>query len=98
MKVYPSSLTFDWDQGNIEKNYLKHHITPDVAEEAFADESLLTFPDPTHSQTELRYHLIGKDKSGDILFISYTIRGKKIRVISARLASKKERKVYAKKT
>ena len=94
MNIFTTDLSFEWDHGNIDKNYQKHKITPDVAEEAFCDQNLLTFPDPTHSQNENRFHLIGQDKSGDTLFISYTIRHKKIRIISVRIADKKERQIY----
>ena len=65
-----------------------------MAEEPFKDKALLTFPDPSHSTKEDRYNLIGKTKDKDLLFITYTIRKTKIRIISARVADKKERKFY----
>lgn len=94
MKVLPKLLSFEWDSGNISKNLAKHLISPNVAEEPFSDKDLLSFPDPTHSQTENRYHLIGQTKLKDILFITYTLRKDKIRIISARVANKKERSFY----
>ena len=94
MKVIRKPLSFDWDDGNINKNYAKHLVTTNMAEESFKDKNLLTFPDPSHSLKEKRYHLIGKTYNNDLLFISYTIRKNKIRIISARIADKKERKFY----
>lgn len=94
MKVLPKILSFDWDLGNINKSLKKHSISPNVSEEPFTDKDLLTFPDPTHSTSERRYHLIGKTKRGDILFITYTLRINKIRIISARVANKNERRFY----
>lgn len=96
MKVINKSISFEWDSGNINKNLEKHLISAEVSEEPFGDPSLLTFPDPTHSKIEDRYHLIGKTKLGDTLFITYTLRKDKIRIISARVANKKERSLYEK--
>lgn len=94
MKVIKEPLSFDWDDGNVNKNYDKHFITTNRAEEPFKDRFLLTFPDPSHSTTEIRYNLLGKTQDKDLLFITYTIRKTKIRIISARVADKKERKFY----
>ncbi len=94
MKVFRKPLSFDWDQGNINKNFVRHLITTNMAEESFKDKYLLTFPDPMHSKVEDRHHLIGQTKDKVLLFISYTIRKTKIRIISARIADKKERKFY----
>ena len=89
--------SFDWDKGNTDKSYLKHGITLNQAEEAFLDETAIILRDFKHSQTELRYLLIGKTANNKILFIVFTKRGKKIRIISARAADKKEVKNYAEK-
>lgn len=94
MKVLPKLLSFDWDDGNINKNFAKHLISSEISEESFGDPNLLTFPDPSHSKIEERYHLIGRTKLNDILFITYTLRKNKIRIISARVANKKERSFY----
>lgn len=94
MEVIKKPLLFDWDDGNINKNYENHLITTNMAEEPFKDPLLLTFPDPSHSLYEDRYHLIGQTDDQDLLFITYTIRKTKIRIISARFADKKERRFY----
>lgn len=88
---------FDWDKGNIDKSYQKHGVTLNQAEEAFLDEAAIILRDFKHSQTEVRYLLIGKTANNKILFIVFTIRDKKIRIISARAADKKEAKRYAEK-
>ena len=88
---------FDWDQGNLDKSYLKHGVTLNQAEEAFLDEAAVILRDFKHSQTEPRYLLIGKTANNKILFIVFTIRDKKIRIISARAADKKEIRQYGEK-
>lgn len=94
MKVLPKLLSFEWDVGNIDKNFEKHLISSNVSEEPFKDESLIIFPDSTHSKNEDRYHLIGQTEQNTVLFITYTLRQDKIRIISARIADKQERKIY----
>jgi len=90
-------LGFEWDEGNIDKSYQKHKITPNQAEEIFLDIDLKVETDVKHSQKEERFIAIGKTLERRlILFVVFTIRGNKIRIISARPANKKERKVYEK--
>lgn len=89
---------FDWDKGNLDKSYRKHGVTPNQAEEAFLDETAIILKDVKHSQKETRYLLIGKNANNKILFIVFTMREKKIRIISARAADKKESRRYAEKT
>jgi uncharacterized DUF497 family protein len=63
----------------------------------FLDLRIIVLPDPTHSVTENRYIALGKTKVGRLLFVVFTQRGKKIRVISARNMSRKERQNYNEK-
>lgn len=88
---------FEWDKGNIEKSYKKHSISPSEAEEIFLDEDILILEDTKHSKQEARFEAIGKIIEGRILFLAFTIRRDKIRIISARTANKKERRGYEKK-
>jgi len=90
--------SFQWDKWNIDKSYKKHGITPNESEEAFLDEKAIILRDIKHSNKEKRYSLIGKIISNKLLFIVFTLRKNKIRVISARIANKKERNNYVKKT
>ncbi|MBU1000108.1 BrnT family toxin [Patescibacteria group bacterium] len=85
---------FEWDKGNIDKNYIKHGITPNEAEEVFLDDGVAIERDIKHQEMEKRYIAIGKISSDKTLFIIFTSRKSKIRIISARLANKKERRVY----
>lgn len=88
---------FQWDKGNIDKNYGKHGILPNECEEVFLDEDLKTFDDIKHSQKENRYIALGKTRSRQILYVVFTIRSSSIRVVSSRKANIKERKIYEKK-
>ena len=96
---------FEWDYGNIDKSFKKHGITPNEAEEVFLDEDILLLKDIKHSQQEGRFKAIGKIARGSILFLAFTVRRNKIskaflriRIISARDANKKERRLYEHKT
>ena len=85
---------FDWDENNREKNWKKHQVLAGECEEVFFNLPLLLEADPPHSQKELRYYVLGHTIAGRRLFIAFTIREDKIRVISARDMSKKERSIY----
>jgi len=89
---------FSWDKGNIDKSYLKHGITQSESEEIFLDENLKTVEDIKHSGKETRSIALGKTFDGKVLFVVYTLRTDKIRIISARKANKKERVAYEQKT
>lgn len=89
---------FEWDKWNIDKSYKKHGISPNEAEEVFLDENILIFEDRKHSKEEKRLEAIGKIANRNILFLAFTIRRDKIRIISARRANKKERRIYEKKS
>ena len=85
---------FDWDENNREKNWEKHRVLAGECEEVFFNLPLLLQPDPTHSQEEPRYYVLGHTITGRWLFIAFTVRENRIRVISASDMSKKERKFY----
>ncbi len=87
---------FEWDQGNSEKNWVKHKVTQTEAEEVFLNEPLMGDEDVKHSTMERRYLCLGQTNQGRCLFISFTLRKNKIRVISARDQDKQERSLYAK--
>jgi uncharacterized DUF497 family protein len=93
----PEPIIFEWDQHNQTKIRLKHDIKPEEAEQATLTHRLILF-DRSHSAKEKRYQLLGTDSSGRVLFVVFTIRNSKIRIISARSANKKERSNYGKKT
>ncbi|WP_438751772.1 BrnT family toxin [Pararhizobium sp. O133] len=87
---------FDWDDGNARKNSQKHDVSQTEAEQIFFNEPLLMITDVKHSLGEHRVHALGKTDSGRRLHITFTLRdgGTKIRVISARGMSRKERIYY----
>lgn len=85
---------FDWDEANLGKNWKKHHVTPWECEQAFFNLPLVVTEDSTHSLTEARYYVLGQTDSGRKLFLVFTVRNKKVRVISARDMSVKERRTY----
>jgi len=88
---------FEWDKGNIDKSYQKHGITPTQPEEVFLDENLRVIKDIKHSQKETRFIALGRDFEKKFLFVVFTFRGDKIRIISARPMNKKERRKYEEK-
>lgn len=85
---------FDWDASNVEKNWKKHRVQFAECEEIFSDPHLLILPDKAHSQIEDRYLALGTTKGNRPLFAAFTERKGKIRVVSARPMSRKERKAY----
>ena len=87
---------FDWDEGNARKSSDKHNVSQAESEQIFFNFPLLVLADLEHSQTEERYHALGKTNSGRLLHITFTLRmeGKLIRVISARDMHRKERNIY----
>jgi uncharacterized protein len=93
----PEVLEFEWDEGNEQKNWIKHRVSAEEAEEPFFSEEVLILEDNRHStKKEARYILIGKSKQGRMLFTVYTIRKEKIRIISSRDADRKEVLLYEK--
>ena len=86
---------FEWDEGNSRKNE-QHGVSMAEAEQVFFNSPLLLLTDPRHSETELRFHALGKTNEGRHLHITFTLRdaGQFIRVISARDMHRKERVIY----
>ena len=97
MKILPKPIAFEWDKGNVDKNFIKHKVTNQEIEEIFNSKLLKTFEDIKHSQKEIRFVALGITNKKRRLYISFTIRNQKIRIISARDQSKKERSLYEKK-
>jgi len=85
---------FDWNHWNIDKIWQRHNVKVYECEETFFCRYLKLLPDEAHSPTEKRYYAYGSTDAGRLLFIVFTIRRYKIRVISARNMNKKERRWY----
>ena len=88
---------FEWDKGNIDKSFRKHGITAKEAEEAFLDERTFLQEDIKHSEKEKRFIAISTTNQNKILFSIFTLRNDKIRIVSTRIANKKERRLYEEK-
>ncbi len=89
-------IGFEWDKGNREKNWIRHQVTNSECEEFFFNIPLLVENDEKHSISENRYYVLGRTHQNRMLFVSFTIRNERIRVISARDMNRKERKIYEK--
>ncbi len=99
MKVRERVFGFDWDRGNVGKNFKNHDVSEKEAEEVFLDENKREYPDPKHSQREIRKVVAGRTRKGRLLFIVYTTRKNFIRIISARdLNKRREGDLYEKAT
>ena len=95
--ISEDAVFFKWDIGNIGKNK-KHTVGDEEAEEVFFDTNKKTFTDRVHSGQEKRLRLVGKTRNNRLLFVVFTMRGKDIRIISARDVNKKEVYLYEKTT
>lgn len=85
---------FDWTGGNAEKNWKRHGVAPTEAEQVFFNTPLVWGSDPMHSGTERRFYALGQTDNSRALFIAFTLRGRQLRVVSARDMSRKERRAY----
>ena len=93
----PKPIAFDWDKANVDKNWKKHNVEHRETEEIFGNKPLIILKDVKHSQIEERFIAYGVTNKNRKLHIVFTIRKEKIRVVSARDQSKKERSFYEKK-
>ena len=98
MVTFKQPIKFIWDKGNQDKNWFKHQVTAEEAEQALFDPNKKIHPDKIHSQKEVRFILLGKTKNNRLLFIIFTTRNTNVRIISARDINKKERPLYEKTT
>jgi uncharacterized DUF497 family protein len=87
-------MNFEWDRDKAALNLEQHGVTFDEAASAFADPLSSTILDPDHSDEESRFVLMGEAFSGRLLVVVHTDRGESIRLISARLATRRERRQY----
>jgi uncharacterized protein len=85
---------FEWDKHNSEKIKTRHGVSPAECEQVFFNLPVIAGDDQRHSETESRFYVLGQTDSGRLLFLVFTVRNDKARVISARDMNKKERRVY----
>lgn len=86
-----------WDARKATGNERKHGVSFEEGVTALSDPLSITIPDPDHSIRENRYLLIGMSRQGRLLIVAHAERGGSIRIISARLANRRERKAYEEK-
>lgn len=94
--VLSEPIEFEWNKGNIDKNFKKHRVTNEETEEVFFENNSVLTEDLRHSKVEKRYQILGKTEGDRLLNVIFTIRAAKIRIISARDMNKEERKLYEK--
>jgi len=97
MKGFPEFSGFEWDEANREKSPRRHRVSWWECEEIFSNQPLYIVPDQEHSATENRFYALGRTHNDRLLFVVFTQRKSRVRIISARDMSKKERKVYLEK-
>ena len=93
MIVFKGPLAFEWDAGNKDKNWRKHRVTNEECEEVFFDPHKRLLKAVLHAGNEPRHVLIGQTKHKRLLFVVFTMRQSRIRVISARDLSRRERRL-----
>ena len=87
-------MRFEWDPAKAAANLRKHGVSFDEASTVFHDSLAATGADPDHSRGEHRYVTFGVSSSGRLLVVAHTDRGDAIRIISARAATRTERRIY----
>lgn len=87
-------MYFEWDQAKTRTNLRKHGVAFDEACSVFYDPLAVTGLDPDHSQGEERMITFGMSSAGRLLVVAHTERGDAIRIINARIATQRERRIY----
>lgn len=88
------AIAFEWDPQKAIANKRKHGVTFDEATTAFGDPFGMMVDDPRHAVGEIRMALLGYSQANRLLAVMFTERGDRIRLISARTATRRERKDY----
>jgi uncharacterized DUF497 family protein len=84
---------FEWDDNKADRNWRSHGVTFEAARDVFKDSFAIEWKDDRHGDAEERFVTVGTVE-GRLLFVAYTLRGERIRVISAREAEPRERRRY----
>ncbi len=87
-------MRFEWDPEKAQRNLAKHGVSFEEAATAFGDALSVTIFDPDHSEDEDRFILLGQTYAGRLVVVVHTDRRQTVRIISARLATKRERRDY----
>jgi uncharacterized DUF497 family protein len=89
-------VKFEWDERKAASNLRRHRVSFDEAMTIFGDWHSITIPDPSHSEGEHRFLILGTSSRGRVLVVSHAERGENVRIISARCANARERREYGK--
>jgi uncharacterized protein len=87
-------MEFEWDPEKAARNVSKHGVSFNEAATIFGDPLAITYSDPDHSEDEERFLTFGHSNENQLLVVSHTDRGERTRIISARRATRRERKIY----
>ncbi len=87
-------MVYEWDSGKAAENLKKHHVAFTEAATVFLDPLATTYRDPDHSEGEQRYITIGESTRGRVIMVAHLDRGDRVRIISARRATRKEAHEY----
>ena len=87
-------MVYEWNAAKAKANIQKHGVSFDEAATVFLDPLALTFPDPYHSGAEEREITIGHTAGHQVVFVSHCRRGNRVRIVSARTATRRERRQY----
>jgi len=93
--LFSKVVEFEWDDGNLE-HIRKHRFNYKECEQVFYNKPILVSQDKKHSQVESRFRVLGKTKQERLTILVFTTRWGKVRIISTRDQSKKERSIYQK--
>lgn len=88
------SLEFEWDREKARRNVVKHEVSFEEAATVFRDPFSLTIEDPSHSKYEARFVTVGETVEQRTVVVIHTDREKSVRIISARRATRRERRTY----
>jgi len=95
-KILANCIGFEWDQGNITKNWESHDVSTIECEQIFFNKPIIVKRDRKHSKLENRYYSLGRTDMNRLLFAVFTVRNDKIRIISARDMTDSEIERYLK--
>src|SRR5271165_6268267 len=87
-------MEFEWDRDKAASNDAKHGVAFEEAATVFGDPPAVTYFDPDHSEDEDRFLTFGHTSKGHLLVVAHCDREERVRIISARRATRKERKTY----
>ncbi len=87
-------IVFEWYPPKAQSNLKKHQVSFHEASTIFRDKTILELPDREHSEEELRFIAIGRSDQDRLLFVNFTVRSDRVRIISARQAESWERREY----